>query len=372
MDILSAAGGGTGLIALAAVSAYRKSRLAAKARAAASAKPAGPAPRTIDPTLYGLAPRTELVLAGSEHDQEVAAALAAARAGDWRPAAHYLAGGGTDWDLRWSRLGPFNELAVEDDTWLRAWRAEQPENPEAALLHIDALVGLAWKIRSGARASDVSTEQFEGFHRVLRQAEEAAYEAVRLARPGDPNPFVAQIPIAMGLGWSHERFAELWAELTARDPFHWSAHDRALQYWCAKWHGSHELMHRFADHALATAPAGGLLSVHKLQAFYEQFTRDNAEVAEYQRPDVAAALAAVQADLAAADPNHHRVQRSRGWLAFVLAKSGRGAEAVEQFRVLGRFIPMPWLHFHDPVGAYVGHRAGAVLAALDSGALSPR
>ncbi|MFH8387091.1 hypothetical protein ACH4E7_40305 [Kitasatospora sp. NPDC018058] len=54
--------------------------------------------------------------------------------------------------------------------------------------------------------------------------------------------------------------------MTARDPHHLRAHEGALQYWCAKWHGSHELMHTFVDAALADAPAGSLLTTLRVRA----------------------------------------------------------------------------------------------------------
>lgn len=318
---------------------------------------------TIFPTEHGLVPRAELVVAGSEQSDEVRAALDAARTGDWRPAAAYLTEGGTDWDRRWFGLRPFTDLAVEDDGWLQAWRKEQPDSPEAALLQVDALIGVAWAIRSGERASKVSREQFEGFHRVLREAEEAAQEAVRLARAGDPNPWVVQIPIAMGLGWSNDRFRELWAELTARDPHNWAGHSRALQYWCAKWRGSHEQMHAFIDTAIASAPAGSLLAAMKIEAYFEQFNQDKEPVSAYQRAEVGTALDAALADLAAADPAHLRIDHTRGWLAYGLTKNGRAAEAVEQFRALGTVIPAPWAGFYKPVDSFVGLRIDAVLAA---------
>ncbi|WP_183096876.1 M48 family metalloprotease [Streptomyces sp. TLI_171] len=319
---------------------------------------------TIVPTEHGLLPRTELALDAGPASPEIDAALDALKAGDRAPAAALLTAAGSDHDRRWGLVGRFAEPAVQDDAWLTAWRAEEPDSADAALLTLDALIGLAWEVRTSKLARDVTREQFQAFHRILHDAEEAAKEAVRLADPADPLPFVAQIPLAMGLSWEHERFDGLWAEIVARDPHNYSAHGRALQYWCAKWKGSHERMHAFADAAIAAAPAGSLLTVLKLEAFYEQFARDRAKRSAWQAPEVRAAADAVLADLAAADPADRRIPEVRGWLAYALVRAERPAEAVEQFRALGPVVPSPWAtYFNDPVEAFTGERARAVLDA---------
>ncbi|MFF9644950.1 hypothetical protein [Kitasatospora aureofaciens] len=322
----------------------------------------GRAKNTIVPADHGLLPAGDMVLDG-EPDPEETAALAAAKAGDWRPAAAYLTAEATA-DLRWLRQRELARLAAEDDGWLRAWRAERPQDPTAALLHADALVYLAWNIRTGARANQVTREQFEAFHRVLLEAEEAALAAVALAPDDDPNPWVVQTSIAMGLNWSNDRFRELWAELVERDPHHWSAHSRALQYWCDKWHGSHELMHGFIDGAIDAAPAGSLLAPIKLEAYFEQFGQDGEKLTAWKRPEVGAALDAALADLAAADPDHPRAGYARGWLAYALTRAGRPTEALEQYRTLGRVIPQPFTNFKDPRQAFVDLRVAAVQGAV--------
>ncbi|GLW74553.1 hypothetical protein Kpho02_68510 [Kitasatospora phosalacinea] len=322
---------------------------------------------TIVPSEHGLVARAELVVDnGRLTGPELDAALAAATAGDWRPAAELFAAASGDRDRRWGLVGRFGENAAEDDAWLRAWRAERPEDADAALITLDATIELAWKVRTSKRASDVTREQFDVFHKILGDAVEAAAEAVRLADPQDPLPFVGQIPIAMGLSWPRERFRALWTEITDRDPHHWSAHVSALQYWCAKWsggRGDHTHLHAFADAAIAAAPAGSLLTVLKLQAYWEQFAYDK-EYA-YDAPEVRAAADAVRADLAAADPANRRLTYVRGWLAYMDYRADRPAEAVEQFRALGTAVPDPWAsYFNDPIGSFVGHRAGAVLELL--------
>ncbi|MFH8384744.1 hypothetical protein ACH4E7_28025 [Kitasatospora sp. NPDC018058] len=332
--------------------ANHEARLAAEERAK----------NTIVPADHGLLLGSELVL-DDEPGPEEEAVLAAAKGGDWRPAAAHLAVDGSA-NVRWIRQRSLALLAAEDDTWLRAWRAERPQDPTAALLHADALVYLAWNIRTSARANQVTREQFEGFHRVLLEAAEAAEAAAALAPADDPNPWVVQISIAMGLNWSNDRFRQVWSELAERDPYHWAAHARALQYWCAKWHGSHELMHGFIDGAIAAAPAGSLLAPIKLEAYFEQFGQDREKLTAWQRPEVGAALDAALADVAAADPDHPRIRYARGWLAYALSRAGRPTEALEQYRALGRFIPQPFTNFNDPRQSFIDLRIDAVQGAV--------
>ncbi|MER7846832.1 hypothetical protein ABTZ03_23110 [Kitasatospora sp. NPDC096077] len=318
----------------------------------------------VDAPAAGLVPRAELVELGSEPTDPVArAALDAAKAGDWRPAAAYLSGGEGDWSTRYARMNPFSELAASDDGWLRQWRAEQPYNPVAAQVLTDALVRRAWEIRTAKYASQVTREQAMGFHQVLAEAAEASQTAIQLAPAEDPNAWVVQQSIAMGQGWSNERYRALWAEIVAREPHHFTAHTAALQYWCEKWLGSNELMHGFADKAIAGAPAGSLMTVLKLRAYWEQVLRDRSSAsALYRSAEYTAAVDAALADLAAADPAHPGLVASRGWIAHALIENGRPAQALELFRGMGREIAGPWTYYGNPAAVFDSARRKAARA----------
>ncbi len=229
-------------------------------------------------------------------------------------------------------------------------------------MQTSVLVSRAAAIRTSKPASEVSAEQFRGFHEVLREAEQVALQAVEAAPAEDANPWVAQIVIAMGLSWSREDFRTLWAEVVARDPHHLRAHEAALQYWCAKWHGSHELMHAFVDTALASASAGSLLTVLRIRAFFEQISRDKAPAEAYRTPEFTAAVDALLADLAQADPTHPYLQDARGWAAWGLVKNARPVQSLELFRVMGREVAGPWLDHEDPRAAFYRMRENSVQA----------
>ncbi|MFD7640026.1 hypothetical protein ACFV4P_05195 [Kitasatospora sp. NPDC059795] len=314
----------------------------------------------IYPTDHGMLHRDDLFVDPGLSGPDVDAALAAVKGGDWRPAAELLAAAAGDHDRRRGLLRRFAEPAAEDDAWLLAWRAEQPDSADAALLAQDGLIVLAWNVRTSKRAHQVTSERWAAFGKVLTDAEAAAAEAVRLADPADPLPFVLQIPLAMGQSWDNERFRALWQEIVSRDPHNFSAHTGALQYWCAKWKGSHEQMHAFADAAIAAAPAGSLLTALKLDAYFEQFT---GEKEPYTSPEVRAAADAVVADLELADPDDRHRAYAHGWLVWVLAQSGRDADAMPHLRALGPIVPEPWTYWENPVDRFADRRVYIVTAA---------
>ncbi|MFH8379888.1 hypothetical protein ACH4E7_02935 [Kitasatospora sp. NPDC018058] len=366
MDVLSTLGGGTGLIVVAAVSAYRKSRRAQRAAAAAAAPAPAGGGRTIDPAAYGFVPGDQIDTTRVAADPEGEAVEAAARAGDWRSAAAYLEAAGTDWDLRWYRLGHLSNAAADDDTFVKAWLAERPNDPGAALVHADAMVALAGKLRGAKTAKHTTQEQFDAFHRVLAESEAACRRAAELA-PADPSPYIAQIWIAVGLGWSHERFQALWAEIVSRAPHHFGAHTAALQYWCAKWRGSHELMHEFARKAAASAPAGDLLAALPLFAVFEQEIRDGND-AIFRLPETAAAVDAAWREVAQAPLGHHRLPQVRHVLAYSLEGVGRHAEAVQQFQLIGPFCgAFPWNYYSNPLKEFGNSRARAAVGWENAG-----
>ncbi|MET9373250.1 hypothetical protein ABZX98_03730 [Streptomyces sp. NPDC002992] len=273
-------------------------------------------------------------------------AVAAARAGDWQPAADLLeeTAEKRDWELRTHYGEQLADVAAEDDTWLLAWEAARPDDPGAALLRARSTVVLAWKVRGAKRAQYTTQEQFQGFRSTLLRSRDEHTRAEALAPEDDPAPYVGQIWTAIGLGLPHEEMHRVWKEIADRAPHHYEATFSALQYWCAKWRGSEELARAFAVRAAAGAPAGTLMSVFPLIAHFEHDDSDSADVD--RTPEMYATVDAVLADVAAADPEHPRLSEVRHLLAYYLYLQERWDEALEQFRLVdghaGAFLP--WRH----------------------------
>lgn len=313
----------------------------------------------------GLVPAEQL---DTEHglapDPRFTAVREAVRAGDWEAGARFLAEAGRDWQERDRRSAVLGAEAVKNDAWLLAWKTERPEDPGAALVHARSLVYLAWEIRGSAYAKHTTQEQFAGFHRVLGQAQQACAQAQSLGGD-DPCPFIVELPLARGLGYTHERFEEVWAEVVRRDPHHLAAHSAALQYWCAKWHGSHELAESFARSAAEKGAPGQLLSLLPLEAYHEyEIAHGDLERDEfYRRPVIVAAVDAALVDVAAAaaaNPDDWRIPQVRHLLASLLFWQERYEAAIEQFRLIDGYIDaMPWYYVGDRnrmIKAYVRQR----------------
>ncbi|MFE1558096.1 hypothetical protein ACFW6V_24350 [Streptomyces sp. NPDC058734] len=327
--------------------------------------------RNFDAAAYGLVPRERLDCrrSGPPSDEPALhSAVEAALRGEWEPAAGLLADTAErqDWAERWRVVEAFADLAVEDERWLRIWRAKRPQDADPVVVHAHALLLRAWAARGERTIDQTSAEQVALFRELLPTAMYAAQEAARLA-PLDPSPWVTMVAAARGLGLSHDEFRGLWSEVTRRAPQHYDAHWHALQYWCAKWHGSHRLMFDFAKQAAASAPAGSLLSGVYLHAVYEATLQDGD--AAYRTWVTKTALARVQADLAQARPEDRRLPAIRHLYAAVLVKTGRYAEALAQFRLIGGWCgAAPWTDARDAAAAF-DHARG--LAALHSGRPRP-
>ncbi|SER26631.1 hypothetical protein [Actinokineospora terrae] len=263
----------------------------------------------------------------------VLAAYRAALGGDWEPAAEVVASTWGDWEARADVVFELADAAAQDDAWLTAWRAARPDDPGHAAVLAQSSVLRAWEVRGAQKADQTTPDQVEGFQRLLTEGRDAARVAAEAA-PEDPTPWWTQVMLARGLPVAHAEFEAVWAELVARDPLHRYGHIQALQYWCAKWHGSDELMTDFATRAAAKSPRLALIAL--LGAF--EHTEDR-----WRAPDVVAALDALIARLATETVETNFTRKERGWAIHALMSNNRPADALTQFRALGaRADNEPW------------------------------
>lgn len=342
---------------------------AAAAAAAAQRRAAAPPVRTINPADYGMPERAQLRTDLPVNEPALDAAITAVQGGDWRPAAALFATAGRDWERRYLYTTIFAEQAANEDAWLLAWRQAHPQDAAAATVQARAVVDLAWQVRTSDRAENVTRDQWDGFFRVLSAAPDACREAAALA-PEDPTPWAVMLPTAMGLQWPHDDFRAIWAEVVRRAPQHVKAHMAAQSYWLPRWYGSRELMIGFTETAIAAAPQGSLLTMLRLDLLNNELRPDDVQErpAFWKSDQVRWAVDEALADLAAADPRHLRIDAMRSWLARFLTVSGRYAEAVEQFRLMGPSIAnLPWTYSSDRTSLFITTRTNAVLGWEDAG-----
>ncbi|RKE22214.1 hypothetical protein [Streptomyces sp. TLI_171] len=326
-----------------------------------------------DPLVHGMARSAELDpgRAGPPmrllRRKELEALADSCLAGGWRAAAAYVAAAGEDWDERWSRLDFLTRLAAERDEWLTQWQASGTEPGAATTVRARLLVLRAWQARGPGFAAQIAPERTAAFRAQLAAAYELARQAAE-ADPHDPGPWVVMVTAARGMRLSRRRFRALWGEVTARAPHHVAGHWQALQYWCAKWHGSDARMLRFAERAVRSAPPGSPLPGVYLQALAELEQRHGPHGLAVGRryrallPQVAAALADVP-------PTNDQVPLLRHLLAHFALLTGQPSLALEQFRLIGPWCGAPpWTSAPNPVRAFDHARAlAAALAAAPAG-----
>lgn len=131
-------------------------------------------------------------------------------------------------------------------------------------------VAWAWEARSGARASQVSRDQFALFHERLRAAEEHLYAAVE-RDPDSAAPWTFLTTASRGLEHGHDVTRRRFEAGARRAPTLVALHAAMLQQVCAKWGGSHEEMHGFARESLAKAPPGSGMGVLIADAHVEHW-----------------------------------------------------------------------------------------------------
>ncbi|AXG79969.1 hypothetical protein [Streptomyces paludis] len=327
-------------------------------------------PDAADPAAYGFVRQEELDIRLPGPDQDLLDVLdVVQRTQDWRAAAQLLAGTPKEGEVRWQRVQAFAgaaslELGQQPGVgaaWLRAWRAESPKDAGGAAVHAEFLVQQAW--RSSAAGSD-------DFRIILEEARTVCAQAGLFA-PGDPVPYITELAVARGLGYSHEEFDRLWAKIIDRAPAHMGAHLAALHYWCEKWHGSRKEADEFATSAAARAPQGSLLAALPLFAVHEHLPEVNLVRGFYQSAVVTKAVDGALYAVHSARPDDPMLSHVRHLLILFLVRCERWSDAMNQLvRVDGHVGALPWTLDGDPAAGYAVYRALAV-AGYESNGGSP-
>ncbi|MFI5757416.1 hypothetical protein [Streptomyces sp. NPDC051569] len=317
-------------------------------------------PDAADPAAYGFVRQEQLDIRLPGPDEDLLDVLdVVRRTQDWRAASQLLAGTAKEGEVRWQRVQAFAGAAALElqqrpgagGAWLRTWRSQAPKDAGGAAVHAEFLVQQAW--RSSAVGND-------DFRIILEEARTVGGEAALLA-PGDPVPYITELAVARGLGYSPERFDQLWAKVIDRAPAHMGAHLAALHYWCEKWHGSREEADRFATTAAARAPQGSLLAALPLFAVYEHLPEVNLVQSFYRGAVVTKAVQGALFAVHAARPDDPMLSHVRHLLILFLVRSERWAEAVRQLLLVdGHVGALPWTLNGDPAAEYAVYRALAV------------
>lgn len=317
-------------------------------------------PDAADPQNYGFALQEELDIRTPGPDQDLLDVLEVVQhTQEWRAASQLLSGTPKDGEVRWQRVQAFAGAASlelmrrpgEGGAWLRKWRAETPKDAGGAAVHAEFLVQQAW------RSSTAGTDDFRI---ILEEARTVVGEAALLA-PGDPVPYIVELAVARGLGYSAEEFDRLWVKIIDRAPAHMGAHIAALHFWCEKWHGSREEADRFATAAAARAPQGSLLAALPLFAVYEHLPEVNLVQGFYRSLVVTKAVEGAMFAVHAARADDPMLAHVRHLLVLFLVRMERWSEAMNQLIHIDGYVgAMPWTENSDPAAEYTVYRALAV------------
>ncbi|MGW4029988.1 hypothetical protein ACWEFL_11810 [Streptomyces sp. NPDC004838] len=317
-------------------------------------------PDAANPDDYGFLRQEELDIRLPGPDQDLLDVLdVVQQTQDWRAAAQLLSGTPAEGEVRWQRVQAFAGAASLElrqkpgvgGAWLRAWRSDSPKDAGGAQVHAEFLVQQAWRSSSAGQ---------DDFRIILEEARTVSAQAALLA-PGDPVPYITELAVARGLGYTHEQFDQLWAKVIDRAPTHMGAHLAALHYWCEKWHGSREEADHFATTAAARAPQGSLLASLPLFAVHEHVPDLVLVQNFYQSAVVTKAVEGALFAVHSARPGDPMLAHVRHLLVSFLVRSERWAEAMNQFVwVDGHVGALPWTLSDDPAAEYTVYRNLAV------------
>jgi hypothetical protein len=141
------------------------------------------------------------------------------------------------------------------EPFLRDLLAGDPYDSAAAVLLGEVLIQQAWRIRTSARAQDVSRDQFDRFHAGLRQAETVLIDAVA-HRPDDPGLWASRLLTARGLELGRSESRRRYDRMAALDPHFLPGQMHMVQNLCPRWSGTWDLVLAFAREAVAATPPG--------------------------------------------------------------------------------------------------------------------
>ncbi|MFJ8586395.1 hypothetical protein ACIRD2_17330 [Streptomyces sp. NPDC093595] len=185
--------------------------------------------------------------------------------GRWQGVRDLLAATGEDWPRRTQRLRLLAHAAAGSGV-AEAWRAAEPDHPDAAVLRAATeVVRLFTAAIAAGRGTAVDRARLDATVMVCLTAADA--------RPADPMPWVSLLTVARlyegGVG--RRRLRGWWDELRARDPYNLEGHIQLLRYWSARWHGTHGAMYDLARDVAGAAPPGSPLPVLVQVARVEEF-----------------------------------------------------------------------------------------------------
>jgi len=223
----------------------------------------------------------------------------------------------------------------ETESHLEHIVAERPDDLLARTLLAQRHVVHGWDIRSGYRAQQVSSDQFEQFHAFLRKAEQALIELCAVA-PERAHAWHVRLMTARGLELGLSETRRRYDRLAEHHPHHVAGQRQLLQRLLPKWGGTWEDAFSFARARAADAPPQSSSVAMVAQVHYEMWL----DLGESKGNRYLAGESAELRDLSARflDPGYQPVFEGlyvHSLLGTVLALAGQWEQAIPHFRHTG-------------------------------------
>ncbi|MER6999788.1 hypothetical protein [Streptomyces sp. NPDC000410] len=284
--------------------------------------------------------------------------------GRWQGVRDLLYATGTDWPRRTHRIRQLSHAAAGSSA-VEAWRAAEPDNPDAAVLRAATeVVRVFDQAIAAGRGVALDRGRLDG-------AVTACLGAARAA-PADPMPWVSLLTVARlyERGVGRRELRGWWSELRRRDPDNIEGHVQLMRYWSARWHGTHGAMYDVARDAAGAARPGSPLPVLVQIARVEEFrcaaegARGRAVVRDFgQHWKHELAVTEVRRTWErwiggrANGPLRPEEILELNYLAHAACYAGERETARRLFTMLGtRAARVPWSYTGDPAEQYVRFR----------------
>lgn len=241
--------------------------------------------------------------------------------------------------------------------WLDDWAKKEPNNCDCRIMRASIGTLWAWHARSGNVPRRLEKQQRKHFGKRLKKASAELQVAIKL-RPQDPLVYTTAVPIAMALKNKGMEIMEIETCLdriknVANDPLFFQFHIHALQYYCKKWHGSHQEMFSYVKSVTSNLPAGHPLWSLVPMAHFER-TLIRRSRGYWKQADVIREIGAAYKQAFPDGPAETSAQATvgyrkhqewicRNYFAYALTKCGQAGPARRQIRIIGRRpTERPW------------------------------
>ena len=260
---------------------------------------------------------------------------------------------------------PIGEDTIFCD-YLDAWNKAEPENLQCNVIRLEVWIAWAWHGRTKAFAHEISPERVTLFYERMDKAAAELERVLKVTKKRDALVYAAAIKIATGRNDDQavvQQYME--AVQSSNDPANYNFHTRAMEYFCEKWHGSHNEMMDYAKWITSQLPDGHPLWILIPVAHYERailietpaarmaywHKQHDSIVKAYEKALGGPWETKVNPDVSPACRKLDAVVRN--WFVYALGRCRASELAQRQARVIGKtpLADLPW----DKTNTYAKH-----------------